>query len=120
MPKARNCYFEDEMELSFYEKYTFINCQLECAIKEVEKDLGCVPWHLPRVIKIEKKNRNITPFVYSQRSNSTTYDPWEAEDFEAQMTEVQSNSTKICPHCLPDCDHIAYSSTTYSTEFRWI
>ena len=91
MPKARNCFFEDEMELSFYEKYTFINCQLECAIKEVEKDLGCVPWHLPRVIKIEKKNRNITPFVYSQRSNSTTCDPWEAEDFEAQMTEVQSN-----------------------------
>ena len=55
MPKARNCYFEDEMELSFYEKYTFINCQLECAIKEVEKELGCVPWHLPRVIKSKRK-----------------------------------------------------------------
>ena len=49
-PEARSCYFEDEMDLVFYEKYTFINCQLECAIFEVEKKLGCIPWHFPRVI----------------------------------------------------------------------
>ena len=49
-PEARNCYFEDEMDLAFYEKYTFINCQLECAISEVEKKLACIPWHLPKVI----------------------------------------------------------------------
>ena len=51
-PEARSCYFEDEMDLVFYEKYTFINCQLECAISEVEKMLGCIPWHLPKVIHI--------------------------------------------------------------------
>ena len=48
-PEARSCYFEDEHDLTFYEKYTFINCQLECAIFEVEKILGCIPWHLPKV-----------------------------------------------------------------------
>ena len=48
-PEARSCYFEDEMDLTFYEKYTFINCQLECSIVEVEKSLGCIPWHLPKV-----------------------------------------------------------------------
>ena len=48
-PDARSCYFEDEMDLTFYEKYTFINCQLECAISEVNKTLGCTPWHLPKV-----------------------------------------------------------------------
>ena len=53
-PEARSCYFEDEMDLAFYEKYTFINCQLECAIFEVENKLGCSPWHLPRVIEISK------------------------------------------------------------------
>ena len=48
-PEDRNCYFDDEVDLNFYEKYTFINCQLECAIFEVEKILGCIPWHLPKV-----------------------------------------------------------------------
>ena len=54
-PDARSCYFEDEMDLAFYEKYTLINCQLECAIFDVEKKLDCIPWHLPRVIKISKR-----------------------------------------------------------------
>ena len=59
-PEARSCYFEDEMDLAFYEKYTFINCQLECAIFEVETKLDCIPWHFPRVIylfiQMSKKN----------------------------------------------------------------
>ena len=49
-PEDRNCYFDDEVDLNFYEKYTFINCQLECAILEAEKSIGCIPWHLPKVI----------------------------------------------------------------------
>ena len=48
-PEARNCYFEDEKDLVFYEKYTYINCRLECAILEAEKMQECIPWHLPRV-----------------------------------------------------------------------
>ena len=48
-PDARNCFYDYEMDLVFYEKYTFINCQLECAISEVEKNLSCIPWHLPKV-----------------------------------------------------------------------
>ena len=64
-PEARNCYFEDEWDLTFYEKYTFINCQLECAISEVENKFGCIPWHLPRVIKISKRNISYS-FVISR------------------------------------------------------
>ena len=48
-PVDRQCYFGDEKELEFYEKYTFINCQMECAIREVEKDFKCIPWYLPKV-----------------------------------------------------------------------
>ena len=73
-PEARKCYFEDEWDLTFYEKYTFINCQLECAILEVEKILGCIPWHLPKVtdiscihiitfknVHLEKQHKNLRP-----------------------------------------------------------
>ena len=51
-PEARGCFFEDEQDLTFYEKYTFINCRLECAILRVETLIGCIPWHLPKVIDI--------------------------------------------------------------------
>ena len=75
-PEDRKCYFEDEMDLTFYAKYTFINCKLECAILEVETILGCIPWHLPKVIDIccvqntdhhikmlplEKQHKNLWP-----------------------------------------------------------
>ena len=49
-PIDRGCYFQDERDLEFYEKYTFINCHLDCAILEAEKALGCIPWHLPKVL----------------------------------------------------------------------
>ena len=49
LPEARDCYFSDEGGLEFYEKYTFSNCRLECAIQKAEKIYGCVPWHLPKV-----------------------------------------------------------------------
>ena len=48
-PDARDCFFPDEGDLDFYERYTFSNCRLECAIKKTEKMFKCVPWHLPRV-----------------------------------------------------------------------
>ena len=48
-PEARQCYFEDEQELELYERYTFINCRMECAISEAQNFFKCVPWHLPKV-----------------------------------------------------------------------
>ena len=48
-PEQRNCYFPDEGALTFYEDYTHTNCELECAILEVQKRLGCIPWFLPKV-----------------------------------------------------------------------
>ena len=47
--EARDCFFKDEGGLEFYKEYTFSNCRLECAIKEMEEKHGCVPWHLPKV-----------------------------------------------------------------------
>ena len=45
----RRCFYSDEGNLAFYTNYTLTNCRLECAILEVERQLGCVPWYLPKV-----------------------------------------------------------------------
>ena len=48
-PESRECHFHDEGDLAFYEKYTYSNCRLECAIMKSVDIYGCVPWYLPRV-----------------------------------------------------------------------
>ena len=48
-PEKRNCFFPNEGQLAFYEEYSLTNCRLECAILEVQKRLGCIPWFLPKV-----------------------------------------------------------------------
>ena len=52
-PEARDCFFRDEGSLEFYKEYTFSNCRLECAIKGANKKFNCVPWHLPKVRKLQ-------------------------------------------------------------------
>ena len=48
-PEARGCLFSEEGRLEFYERYTFTNCMLECAILNAEERLQCIPWYLPQV-----------------------------------------------------------------------
>ena len=54
-PSARDCFFEDEGDMDFYESYTFSNCRLECGIKKAEAKYNCIPWYLPQVTHRESK-----------------------------------------------------------------
>ena len=66
-PEARGCFFEDEQDLTFYEKYSFINCRLECAILRVEPQIGCIPWHLPKVIDLNISLQRILSLFVEKR-----------------------------------------------------
>lgn len=51
----RRCLFEDESELEFFpQMYTYDLCALECALKNLIKECGCVPFFMKRIGKIEK------------------------------------------------------------------
>merc|ERR1712032_419359 len=95
-PEARDCFFADEGNLDFYERYTFSNCKLECAIKKSEEIFKCVPWYLPK------------------GETSSTCNPWTARDFTAHMGEA----TKDCSQCRSDCQLTTYSTTVTSSAFR--
>ena len=45
----RQCYFDDEMKLSLFEKYSQDNCIIECAINFTITRFNdsCIPWYLP-------------------------------------------------------------------------
>ena len=57
-PEKRNCFFPNEGQLAFYEEYSLTNCRLECAILEVQKRLGCIPWFLPKVWESCSRSHN--------------------------------------------------------------
>ncbi len=45
---ARNCYFEDEYQLSVHKSYTQANCILECQVQFAVTHMGnasCIPWY---------------------------------------------------------------------------
>ena len=56
-PIDRNCYFEDEGSLEFFDKYTYSNCKFECGIKLAKSTVNCISWYLPQ----EEKQLRVTP-----------------------------------------------------------
>ena len=97
-PKDRNCYFQDEGDLEFHKLYSYANCKLECMIKMVEEEIGCVPWYLPHSDRMAVCN------------------PWKAMEF-GRLLDVLD--TQICSsHCLPDCNTVIYSFSHSSAPFR--
>ena len=45
----RGCYFEDEMRLQLFAKYSMDNCWIECLMNITRKvnDNWCYPWNMP-------------------------------------------------------------------------
>ena len=98
-PKDRHCYFSDEGDLEFYDKYTFQNCRFECGIKLAEKEIKCTPWYLP------------------QGKNSTICDPWQTREFLDALNAVHTNRSN-CKDCLPDCEMVKTKPFLSSAKFR--
>ena len=100
-PEDRRCYFQDEGNLEFYDKYTFSNCKLECGIKVVEKMFNCIPWYLP------------------QMNSSQACDPWTARNFSYKLEQIHGGSSEQqCYHCLPDCEEDTYTVLHSQAKFR--
>ena len=76
-PLKRNCYFNSEGDLEYYEEYTYINCKLECGIKEAQKLTECIPWYLPRT------------------QDSLVCDPWMTMEFRKVLESVQAKNIMV-------------------------
>lgn len=46
-PDVRYCYFHDERKLSYFQRYTHLNCLAECRSEIANQLCGCVPYFLP-------------------------------------------------------------------------
>lgn len=52
----RGCYFENEWNLKFYNRYSEANCQVECRMKQVIDLCGCLPYYYLQFEQIEVCN----------------------------------------------------------------
>ena len=47
-PKLRNCYFDGEKVLKYFNTYTKALCEFECNTNHTLKECGCVVFSMPR------------------------------------------------------------------------
>lgn len=66
-PNKRQCYFDTERELHFFNVYNQRNCELECFTNFTRNDCGCVKFSMPsknlHVKFIENKTKLLRKFV---------------------------------------------------------
>ena len=64
-PDQRQCFFQNERKLHFYEFYTDTNCKLDLRIRETMKQCKCVLFNWPSEYQIKirtQRRQNITNY----------------------------------------------------------
>ncbi|XP_037914044.1 pickpocket protein 28-like [Hermetia illucens] len=93
---ARNCLYNSESDLEYFQIYSSNNCELECTSKIMEEECGCVQTYLPR-----SSNKTITcglkDFICSQR-------------VEKELSGLV-NPRRKCKDCLWSCSFIDFDET---------
>lgn len=46
--KKRTCFFQTDMKLKYFDKYSQKNCRLECFVNLTMESCGCVEYYMPR------------------------------------------------------------------------
>lgn len=98
--KQRQCIFENEANLSYYNIYSRKNCEMECVSLTIEEDCDCVLYYMPRQFNGSK---------ICNRQKATCY---EKVLFSIDSTYSQD---KTCS-CLPACYEINYGRELSSAK----
>lgn len=96
-PEARECYFDDEKQLKFFEIYSETNCKFECYTNLTFKTCGCVGFDH---IYSEKHNMS---YCYKLSELYCYYD----------MGEIFMTQKAQCS-CLPTCNLVNYNVQYYA------
>ncbi|RZC37445.1 ASC and/or SET domain containing protein, partial [Asbolus verrucosus] len=141
-PKRRNCYFETERPLRYFQKYTSSNCQVECITNYTLKFCNCVNFFMPSVqcfvivggVKMSLQNvtnglilgENGTKICGSGKTdcmkmvNMLTPSMDLIKHLNGNFYEVQSlnNMTMDC-NCLPLCSDLNYEVEVTQSDWGW-
>lgn len=118
-PEMRNCYFADEYKLSYFQRYSQLNCLAECRAEMAYRLCGCVPYFLPnngsyRVCEMNdtmcaRENRSTYFGILREQNNRTAL---------GRIEGVDENTINFACDCLPDCELNQYSSELTSATLN--
>lgn len=117
-PQRRQCYYNSERHLKYFETYSEHNCRLECIANLTYHRCGCIKYSLPRSADIPicgASNLECYELIWTDSDNLMAHDIYLLEYFPEQY--VRENSVLQCD-CMPECNAIEYKYTTTLKTFN--
>uniref|UniRef100_A0A182QKV6 Sodium channel protein Nach n=1 Tax=Anopheles farauti TaxID=69004 RepID=A0A182QKV6_9DIPT len=105
-PTLRNCFDRNEKVLSVIQRYSYVNCMVECRAATIYGRCGCVPYHLPNNGSLRNCDMKDMDCVVRASDRFLTAVPTKNGSVE------RLSYTTIAPPCgcLPGCDKVQYPS----------
>ncbi|KAG8232442.1 hypothetical protein J437_LFUL012366 [Ladona fulva] len=101
----RQCLFDDELQLSSAETYSFQTCITECRARYLAKLCNCLPFFYPSLYNLSTCTLLDVPCLRKyRRVVASTRPPEGAEGFSSGLLEGMA-----CDECLPACSERSYS-----------
>ncbi|XP_063709864.1 pickpocket protein 28 [Culicoides brevitarsis] len=113
-PERRQCYFNHERQLKYFQIYTQSNCELECLANHTLSECGCVKFSMPR-----DKETPICGAAQIECYNKAEDDILKKEINEGLLTSTDAARGNTQCNCLPACTSIQYDVETSQARFNW-
>ncbi|XP_026736722.1 pickpocket protein 28-like [Trichoplusia ni] len=113
-PYKRQCFFQNEKRLQYYEFYTDSNCKHDLWVQEARNKCNCVLFHWPRQYISEpicttKVDFNCISSVKAKVEEQLIY-AYYAESEDERGTQHESKS------CHPSCNDVIYANQVFYSD----
>ncbi|XP_075163784.1 pickpocket 26 [Haematobia irritans] len=113
-PHRRQCYFQKERDLRFFQIYTQSNCEQECLANFTLAKCGCVKFSMPRNEKTPVCGaKNVICF-------NSAEDELALREFDQGIATSGENVRGVTTcNCLPSCTSIAYEAEISQADYDY-
>lgn len=110
-PEIRQCFFDGEKKLKFFQIYTQSNCEIECLSNFTLKTCGCVKFSMP----------HDSDTAICDQSKIQCYNEAEDKLIETELEQgLEFESGKTECNCKPACTSISYNAEISQTDFNFM
>uniref|UniRef100_A0A0A9XCD9 Sodium channel protein Nach n=1 Tax=Lygus hesperus TaxID=30085 RepID=A0A0A9XCD9_LYGHE len=105
-PKIRQCYFQGERYLHYFQVYTQRNCEVECLTNFTLNECGCVAFYMPR--------KPSTPLCGAAKKSCMIDAQSALRTYEIEAVRKESINSKC--NCLQACQSIQFDAETSQSQ----
>ncbi|XP_050682729.1 pickpocket protein 28-like [Leptidea sinapis] len=114
LPDLRQCFFQNERKLQYFEFYTDSNCQQDLLMRETMEKCKCVMYNWPKTSALEPTCSTEDDFFCIKNVKEVVeqlliYAYYKDSDEQRQHHQASSS-------CYPSCNDVLYSSQVYYSD----